>query len=152
MKPGKCRYTPCIKLETFGLCDQVVQWIRSNLTGRPYRVQVADTLSQETRIESGVHQESAIAPLLFLLFIRDLPSLINLTTLLFAVDVKMVSPHSKGDLLQGSALRTQASPPWRLHSRMQNVSGGLDLDPSLFFYPTSAAWLERSSFQSSAGS
>ncbi len=31
-------------------------------------------------------------------------------------------------------------------------SGGLDLDPSLFFYFAGTAWLERSSFQSSAGS
>ncbi len=32
------------------------------------------------------------------------------------------------------------------------ISGGLGLDPSLFFYSASVAWLEKSSFQRSAGS
>ncbi len=41
------------KLESFGLFDKVVRWIRSYLTGRTYRVQVADALSQQTRIKSG---------------------------------------------------------------------------------------------------
>ncbi len=84
------------KLESFGLCDKVARWVRSYLTGRTCRVQVADALSQETMIESGVPQASVIGPLLFLLFVNDL------TALLFADDVKMVSPRSQSDLLQGS--------------------------------------------------
>ncbi len=32
------------KLESFGLCEKVVRWIRSYLTRRTYRVQVADAL------------------------------------------------------------------------------------------------------------
>ncbi len=86
------------KLESFGLCDKVVRWMRSYLTGRSYRVQVADVLSQETRIKSGVPQESVIGPLLFLLFVNDLPSFINVIMLLFANDVKMFSPRSHSDL------------------------------------------------------
>ncbi len=42
------------KLELFGRCEKVVLWIRSCLTGRTYRVQVDDILSQETRIKSGI--------------------------------------------------------------------------------------------------
>ncbi len=63
---------------------------------------VADALTQEIRIKSGVAQGSVIGPLLFLLFVNDLPSIINVTTLLFADDVKMVSPRSQSDLLQDS--------------------------------------------------
>ncbi len=44
-------------------------------------------------------QGSVIGPLLFLLFVNDV---VNLTTLLFADDVKMVSPSSQSDLLQSS--------------------------------------------------
>ncbi len=36
-----------------------------------------------------------------MLFINDLPSVINMTTLLFADDVKTVSPRSQSDLLHG---------------------------------------------------
>ncbi len=35
------------KLESFGLCNKIVRWIRSYLTGRTYRAQVADVLLQE---------------------------------------------------------------------------------------------------------
>ncbi len=80
---------------------KVVRWIRSYLTGRTYRVQMADALSQETRFKSGAPKGSVIGPLLFLLFVYDLPSVISVTTLVFADDVKMVSPRSQRDLLQG---------------------------------------------------
>ncbi len=63
---------------------------------------MADALSQETRIKSGAPQESVIGPILFLLLDDDLQSVINVTTLLLADDVKMVSPRSQIDLLQGS--------------------------------------------------
>ncbi len=52
---------------------------------RTDKLQMADALSQETRIKSGAPQGSVIGPLLF--------SFINVTTLLFADDVKMVSPR-----------------------------------------------------------
>ncbi len=65
-------------------------------------MQVADAFSQEIRVKSGVPQGSVIGPLLFLFFVSDLPSAINGTTLLFVDDVKMVSPRSQRDRLQGS--------------------------------------------------
>ncbi len=70
-----------------------------NLTGRAYRTQVVDALSQETRIKSGVPQGSVIGSLLFLLFVHDLPSIINVITLLFADDAKMDSRRSQSDRL-----------------------------------------------------
>ncbi len=50
-----------------------------------------------------------------------------------------------------SALLKQASPPWRPHRRIQCVSWGIGSGP-VFFYSVSVARLERSSFQSFAGS
>ncbi len=57
---------------------------------------------EETRIKSEVSQKSVIGSLLFLLFVIDLPSVIKMMTLLFADDIKMVSPRSQSGLLQSS--------------------------------------------------
>ncbi len=89
------------KLESFGLCENVVSWVISFLTGRTYRMKAVDALSQETPIKSWVPQGSVIGPLLFFLFVNNLPNVITVITLLFAYDVKIVSPRSQSDRLQG---------------------------------------------------
>ncbi len=43
---------------------------------------------------SGVPQGSAIGPFLFILFVNDLPDALVALTLLFADDVKMVTPRT----------------------------------------------------------
>ncbi len=63
--------------------------------------------SEETRIKSGVPQESKIESLLFLWFVNNLPSVIKMMTLLFADDIKMVSPRSQSGLLQDSLYITK---------------------------------------------
>ncbi len=80
------------KLELFVLYEKVVRWIRSYWTRRTYRVQVADVLSQETRIRTWwLPHGSVTGFFLFLQFVNDLPSAINELTLLFVDDdVKMV--------------------------------------------------------------
>ncbi len=82
------------KLKSFDLSENAIRLIRSCLTGRNYRMQVADALSQETRMKTGVPLGPVIGPLLFLLFVNDLPSVANVITLLLADDVQTVSPHS----------------------------------------------------------
>ncbi len=49
----------------------------------------------------------------------------------------------------GSSFLTQASPPWRPNSRIQNVFRRIGSGPQPLFYSANAAW---SSFQRSAGS
>ncbi len=84
-------------------------------------MQVADALSQEIRIKSGVPQGSVIGSLLFMLLVNGLPSVINVTSLLFADDVKMVSPCSQSDFLLSSIYNI-----W---------NWSINLDLSLFFIP-----------------
>ena len=56
---------------------------------------VGDALSKEKVVLSGVPQGSVIGPLLFLLFINDLPETIKGTLKIFADDVKMVVNPTK---------------------------------------------------------
>ncbi len=84
------------KFESFGLCQKVVRWIRT------YRVYVTDVLSQEIRIKSGASHGSVIGSLLFVLFVNELPRVINVITRLFAGDVKIASPRVLSGHLQSS--------------------------------------------------
>ncbi len=62
----------------------------------------ADTLSEEARIKSGAPSGSIDRATSTLVVCQRLPGVINVTALLFGVDVKTVSPRSQSDLLQRS--------------------------------------------------
>ncbi len=68
---------------------------RSGLESRVSRVHVGGEQSGVIPMHSGVPQGSVIGPLLFLLFVNDLPGVLETMTLLFADDVKMVTRRSR---------------------------------------------------------
>ena len=106
------------KLEGFAL-----KWFVSYLSDRRQRVIVNGKTSKWTTVLSGVPEGSLLAPLLFSLFINDLPREVDSGCLLYADDVKIfrkiVSP-SDGLLLQKDLSRLTA---W-------SVRWGLTLNPS----------------------
>ncbi len=82
-------------MKYFGLGDVVVRWIEAYLSGRVSRVHVVGEHSGAIPMHSGVQQGSVIGPLLFLLFVNDLPDVLDALTLLFEDDVKMVTRRSQ---------------------------------------------------------
>ncbi len=80
-----------VKMMLFGLGDVVVRWIEAYRSGRVSREQVGRERSGTIPMHSGVPQGSVISPLLFLLFVNDLPDIPEAMTLLFADDVRMVA-------------------------------------------------------------
>ena len=83
-------YRLLIKLEAMGISNKFLNIIRNFLGERSMRVVVGDAISKEKSVLSGVPQGSVIGPLLFLLFINDLPENIKSVVKIFADDVKMV--------------------------------------------------------------
>ncbi len=80
------------KLEkVYGICGNVLAWIRGFLLGRRQRVKVENSFSEYRPVLSGVPQGSVVGPVLFLLFINDIvdrfPS--NVFLALLADDLKL---------------------------------------------------------------
>ncbi len=63
-----------------------VTWFKSYLSGRSITTVVGGIRSNRTSISSGVPQGSVLGPLLFVIFLRDLPSVASSYTALFADD------------------------------------------------------------------
>ena len=73
-------------LEHFGVRDTIHSWIASFLSGRTQSVVVEGSSSDRVPVVSGVPQGSVLGPMLFLLFINDLPEKITSNSRLFADD------------------------------------------------------------------
>ena len=84
-----------LKLENYGISGKILQWIRSFLQNRNQRVVMGDYSSEWCQVRSGVPQGSVIGPLLFIIYINDLPDLLNCNSSLFADDTKIYSRLSE---------------------------------------------------------
>ena len=77
------------KLRGYGVEGDLLEWFRSFLTDRFQRVQINGSVSSWVRVRSGVPQGSVLGPLLFALYVNELPSLVSSPLLMFADDIKL---------------------------------------------------------------
>ena len=91
------------KLNHYGVRGQVLKWVTAFLSGRSQSV-VCEGLASTTKpVTSGVPQGSVLGPLLFLVYINDLPSCVRSTPRLFADDCllyRRINTPSDCDILQ----------------------------------------------------
>ena len=88
------------KLEYYGVRGVALDLYRSYLSNRKQLTKVGDSVSILDIIEWGVPQRSVLGPLLFLIFINDIPLASDLITWLFADDTVLVASASNISILQ----------------------------------------------------
>ena len=85
------------KLEHYGIHGLALSWLKSYLSNRVQFVQYKETCSIRLTLSCGVPQGSILGPLLFVLYINDLPCATRLAeTMLFADDTSVF--YSNPDL------------------------------------------------------
>ena len=79
------------KIQQYGITGNILGWIKSFLANRTQQVCINNTLSEKASVTSGIPQGSVLGPLLFVLYINDLPGEVDKDTFLylFADDTKV---------------------------------------------------------------
>ena len=88
------------KLNTIGVNSQVTKWVCSLLQNRSQSVVVDGHASSSCPVTSGVPQGSVIGPILFLVYINDLPDSVLSKTRMFADDTVIYNTSENHTQLQ----------------------------------------------------
>ena len=85
-----------LKLEAIGIKGDLLQWVRSFLIGRTQCVKIEGETSGWQKVLSGIPQGSVLGPLLFVIFINDMPDEVKFNICrLFADDCKLYGAIGK---------------------------------------------------------
>ena len=88
------------KLEAYGIRGNALQLFESYLKDRFQFVQLDNVKSSISLIEFGVPQGSILGPLLFLIYINDLPAATKLFVKLYADDTFLCAENTDIDFLE----------------------------------------------------
>ena len=104
------------KLKAYGVNGPFLDWIESFLSNRKQRVKVNNSYSNYSSVKSGIPQGSILGPILFIIFINDLPDVVKSLCKIFADDTKIYNSHRKNSILQKDLLNLlKWSEIWQIH-------------------------------------
>ena len=108
-----------LKLKAYGISGQLHTWIKDFLSERKQRVIINGKPSQYAEVTSGIPQGSVLGPILFVIFINDLPEVISTTAKIFADDTKLFhstkTPEQQQQLQNDLNNLVHWSEEWQLH-------------------------------------
>jgi hypothetical protein len=106
------------KTAAMGIENPLLKWIRAFLTNRTQTVVVGGKTSNPTAVKSGVPQGSILGPLLFVIYVNDLPLAIESHAKLYADDTKIyrtiTSPEDQQHLQRDLTKLCEWARKWQL--------------------------------------
>ena len=88
------------KIKSYGFGEVFINWITDFLANRKQKVFLRGHLSEQKDVLSGVPQGSVLGPLLFILFVNDLPEIVNGKVKMYADDTKLYDNQKNSGSLQ----------------------------------------------------
>ena len=86
-----------LKVENHGIKGNALKWIRDFLSNRQQRVVINGTHSVWAPVTSGIPQGSVLGPLLFVIFVNDMPDVVKSFLYMFADDAKLFTKVNATD-------------------------------------------------------
>jgi len=81
------------KMELIGFSKKATKWFKSYLSERKFIVHIKNTSSEPGDLLCGVPQGSILGPLLFLLYVNDMPQAVECDLLHYADDTCLIFQH-----------------------------------------------------------
>ena len=107
------------KLKVYGIRGIANNWFKSYLSNRTQYVEYAGVKSSLKSLDHGVPQGSILGPLLFLLYINDLPNATSLNILSFADDTTAyISDHNMQNLQTNINRELNKIYIWLCHNKL----------------------------------
>ena len=138
------------KCQRYVYKNETTKWIRSFVTGRRQKVIINGAESGWGNVTSGVPQGSILGPIIFVLYINDLPEVINSHILLFADDTKIykeVNDVNEQNCLQSDIDKMcKWSNDWLLKyhpGKCKSMRIGPPKDPEPFNYKINGYQIEK---------
>ena len=104
------------KLKSYGIDGNILSWIESFLTNRTQKVRVGEEQSKISPVISGIPQGSILGPILFTIFINDLPECVSGFCKIFADDTKVYNKSTEFQQIQEDLNKVEEwSNKWQLH-------------------------------------
>ena len=97
------------QINSFGIEGNAIKWLEAFLTGRKQKVRVNGAESAWAPVISGIPQGSILGPIMFSLFVNDMPDEVTSLISLFADDTKVYLP-----LTSNNSARQLQEDLWKL--------------------------------------